>query len=424
MVLGHVVRRQIRPIAVGMAAVVLLAVPLPAAVASGRASPSQDSFYRYTGATPLSRTAPGAVLKARSVKLALGPGNSTPVWVDQLLYRTSDQRGRPSVTVTTVLQPVSRPIVPRIVGYLSFYDGLASTCDPSYTLAGGDTKNSAYQQEAQQEELLAGWYLAQGDIVTIPDFEGTGLHWMAGRESGYGTLDAVRATESFLRVSSATAVGLSGYSGGSVAADWASELAPAYAPEINIVGVAEGGIPANYVHHFAYINGTGEYSAAIPGELLGLSRAYGVDLMKYLTPYGRKVVKWESAGCIASAFGTTPGLTIQSIMLPQFRDLAHVAPFLEMLHDQTMGSAATHPREPLLIAVGNADGRGDGAMVAADAKALARLYCREGVPVEYQEFQGASHIQAAAYFEPETGPFLQDRFAGLPFPNTCASLET
>jgi hypothetical protein len=44
--------------------------------------------------------------------------------------------------------------------------------------------------------------------------------------------------------------------------------------------------------------------------------------------------------------------------------------------------------------------------------------------VDYQEFGGASHIEAAAYFEPETGPFLQDRFAGLPFPNNCSSLET
>ena len=386
--------------------------------------PSQDSFYRYTGAVPLGRIAPGTVLKVRSIQLALGPGNSTPVRAEQLLFRTSDQLGLPSATVTTILQPPSPPLVPRIVGYLSFYDGLASKCDPSYTLAGGDAKDSTYQQEAQEEELLAAWYLAQGDIVTIPDFEGTGLHWMAGRESGYGTLDAIRATESFLRISAATVVGLSGYSGGSVAADWASELAPAYAPQVNIVGVAEGGMPANYFDHFAYMSGTVEYSAAIPAELLGLSRAYGVDLTKYLTAYGRKVVQKESTGCIASEFGTTPGLTVENVMLPGFRDLAHVAPFSGMLRDQTMGTAATHPREPLLMAIGNADGKGDGAMVAADVKALARRYCREGVPVQYQEFEGASHIEAAAYFEPETGPFLQDRFAGLPFPSNCSSLGT
>ncbi|HEV2369019.1 MAG TPA: lipase family protein, partial [Acidimicrobiales bacterium] len=264
-------------------------------------------------------------------------------------------------------------------------------------------------------------YLSQDDIVTIPDFEGTSLAWMAGRQSGYGSLDAIRATESYLGIGPATKVGLSGYSGGSVAADWASELAPAYAPSLNLVGVAEGGIPANYFDHFAYIDGTAEYSAAIPGELLGLSRAYGVNLTNYLSPYGRKVVQAESSVCIASVFGKYD-VTIRDLMLPAYRDLAHVAPFSSLLGDQTMGTARTHPREPLLMAVGNVDGKGDGAMVAADVKALARRYCREGVPVDYQEYPGASHIQAAAYFEPQTGPFLQDRFAGVPFVNNCPSL--
>ena len=67
-------------------------------------------------------------------------------------------------------------------------------------------------------------------------------------------------------------------------------------------------------------------------------------------------------------------------------------------------------------------GAGDGAMSAVDAKALARHYCSEGVPVDYQEYPGLSHIEAAAAFEPQTGPFLQARFAGLPFVDNCATL--
>jgi hypothetical protein len=244
---------------------------------------------------------------------------------------------------------------------------------------------------------------------------------MTGHESGFGSLDAIRATESYLKISRTTKVGLSGYSGGSVAADWASELAPAYAPDVNLVGVAEAGIPANYFDHFAYINGTSEYSAAIPAELLGLSRAYGVDLTPYLTPLGQKVVQEESDTCIASDFGKYV-VTIKDILLPQYQDLAHAEPFATMLRDQTMGTAKTHPREPLLMAVGNSDGKGDGAMVAADVKALAHHYCSQGVSVDYQEYPGLTHIEAAAAFEPQTGPFLQARLAGLPWVNNCATL--
>jgi hypothetical protein len=408
----------------GLALLLLLSpVGLTAVVASSAppAPPAQDPFYTYSGAEPLGTIPPGTVLKARSVRLAFGTKISTPLRAAQLLYRTTGQLGQPTVTVTTVLQPTPIPVVPRIIDYLSFYDGLGSRCDPSFTLAGGDPGGSINQQEAQEEELLILWYLSQGDIITVPDIEGTHLDWMAGHESGYAALDAVLATESFLKLSPATKVGMSGYSGGAVAADWASELAPGYAPNVNIVAVAEGGIPANYIDLFDYINGSAEYSAAIPGMLIGLSRAYGIDLASYLTPYGQKVISQEDQVCMASVFGHYQ-LTLQDIMLPAYRDVAHVAPFSRMLSDQTMGTAGTHPRAPLFMGIGNVDGRGDGAMSAVAARALARHYCLEGVPVNYQEYRGASHVTAGAFFDPETGPILQERFAGVPFVSNCSSL--
>jgi hypothetical protein len=414
-----------------VAAVVVALAPLlvslstatPTGAASGPTPPGQDPFYSYSGSVPLASIPPGTVLKSRSVHLALGTVTSTPVQAEQLLYRTTSQLDRPTVTVTTVLEPTPMPVMPRIVEYLSFYDGLGANCDPSYTLAGGDPGGSTNEQEADEEELLISWYLSQGDTVTVPDFEGTALHWMAGHESGYGALDAIRATESYLDIGPATKVGLSGYSGGAVAADWASELAPTYAPKLNLVGVAEGGIPVNYAKMFKYINGTTEYSAAIPGVLIGLSRAYHVDLEKYLSAYGRQVVQQEHQVCIASVFGHYPDLTFQALMKPRYQNIFDVPAFARMLGDQTMGTASTPPREPLFMAVGNADGTGDGVMVARDVESLAHRYCQEGVPVQFQEYQGASHVDAGAFFEPQTGPFLQERFAGLPFVSNCSSLR-
>ncbi|HUC37138.1 MAG TPA: lipase family protein [Acidimicrobiales bacterium] len=401
----------------------LAAAPAAAGASSGPIPPGKDPFYTYSGSVPLARIAPGTVLKKRSVDLAFGTVTSTPVKAEQLLYRTTDQLGRPSVTVTTMLEPARAPVLPKIVEYLSFYDGLGSQCDPSYTLAGGDPGGSTNEQEADEEELLINWYLSQGDIVTVPDFEGTGLHWMAGHESGYGALDAIRATESYLQVGPATKVGLSGYSGGAVAADWASELAPAYAPKLDIVGVAEGGIPVNYIDMFEYINGTSEYSAAIPGMLIGLARAYDIDLSQYLSSYGQRIVGQEGQVCIASVFGNYPGLTYQELMQPEYEDIFDVPTFAKMLGQQTMGTASTHPMEPLLMGVGNADGKGDGVMVAGDVESLAHHYCQEGVPVEFQEYQGASHEDAGAFFEPQTGPFLQARLAGAPFVSNCSSIS-
>jgi hypothetical protein len=402
-------------LALALAAAVAVA---PGAHADGPARPDRDAFYTYTGSKPLADIAPGTVLKKRATQLYFGP-MSIPVASEQLLYRTTGQRGQPTVTVTTVIAPANVPLTPNIVGYLSFYDGLDPKCDPSYTLAGGDAGGAA-QQEAEEEELLINWYLSQGFVVTVPDFEGTDLDWMAGRESGYGTLDAIRATQSYLHAPDAK-VGLSGYSGGAVAGDWASELAPTYAPKLDIVGVAIGGVPVNYFHLFDYANGTDEYAAAIPAMLLGLSRAYGVDLSKYLSSYGAKVVRAESTGCMPDLFGKWPGLTVRKVLKPRYRDWQHVPALARMLREQTMGSYPGHPSTstPMLMGVGNSDGKGDGVMRASDVKALAAEYCKQGVPVQYEEYQGASHITAGAFFEPETGPFLVERFAGIPFTGNC-----
>ena len=410
-------RRWITRVAVALGPLLVVAsmTAAPSGASSGPVPPNLDPFYTYSGPTE----AHGTVLDSRNVDLALGTVASTPVKAEQILYSSTDQLGDPSVTVTTVLVPTPVPVAPHIVEYLSFYDGLSPLCDPSYTLAGGNPGSSTYEQEAEEEELLISWYLSQGDIVTVPDFEGEGLHWMAGRESGQAALDAVSATESVLGLAPTTKVGLSGYSGGAVAADWASEIARDYAPKVNLVGVAMGGIDANYLDMFRYINGNPEYSIAIPAMLLGLARAYEVDLDKYLTSFGAQVVGSLENGCMASAFGTRT-VTMQQILGGDLTSSSNAALY-DIVAAQTMGNAGT-PREPLFIGEGNSDGTGDGAMVAADAVALAQKYCGEGVPVQFQDYPGAAHEEAAAAFEPQTGPFLQARFAGVPIVSDCAAI--
>jgi hypothetical protein len=394
-----------------------LAWTLPASAAGGPRLPSQDPFYRYSGRTPLKSVRPGTVLKERSIQLAFAQ-DSTPVTAEQLLYRTTGELNEPMVTVTTVIAPEPVHPAPRLVDYLSFYDGLGSKCDPSYALAGGDA-GSATNEQADEEEMLMSFYLDHGFIVTVPDFEGIDLAWMAARQSAFASLDALRATESYLHLAPTTPIGLSGYSGGAMAADWATELAPVYAPALNLAAVAEGGVPVNYSHMFSYINGTTEFSAAIPGMLLGLARAYHLNLSDYLSAYGKRVVLSEGQGCMTELFGKYPGLTMAKLMKPKYRDLLHVPIFARILAAQTMGTARTHPRAALFMAVGNADGHGDGVMSAGDVQALAHRYCKEGVPVLFQEYRGVSHQAGGAFFEPQTGAFLTARLNGAPYLTNC-----
>ena len=64
------------------------------------------------------------------------------------------------------------------------------------------------------------------------------------------------ARPSALGLDQATQVGIFGYSGGSIAGEWASELAPAHAPELNLVGTAIGGVPVHLAHNLRYVNGS------------------------------------------------------------------------------------------------------------------------------------------------------------------------
>jgi hypothetical protein len=79
------------------------------------------------------------------------------------------------------------------------------------------------------------------------------------------------------------------------------------------------------------------------------------------------------------------------------------------------------------MAVGNHDGTGDGVMVAADVEALAHEYCQQGVPVTFSEYTvdqytGLDHTEAITPFESAALPFLEERFAGAPPVNGCASI--
>jgi hypothetical protein len=404
-------------VAAVLCAVSTLAAGAPAAQAATPVLPSQDPFYTYTGSTPLAQIAPGTVLKERGVGLSLD-GLTVPVSTEQVLYRTTGELGQPTVTVTTVIRPLLSLFGTKIVAYQTAYDALGSECDPSYTLQGGNPSDST----AQEEELAIAAYVVAGFTVTVPDYEGTNLDWGAGQESGYGTLDAIRATENYLGVPSSTKVGMVGYSGGAIATEWASELAPSYAPGLHIIAAAAGGVPVDFAHNLTYINGGDDWSGVIPAVLVSLGRAFGVNITPYLSSYGQQITSQVSGECIASFASSYPGMTIQQLLLPQYSNPFDVPVLVSILNHLIMGTSGGTPTEPLLFGVGDSDGTGDGIMIDGDVEALAHEYCQRGVPVTFSVYPGLPHSDAAVPFEAQALAFLEGQFNGSPAPNGCASI--
>jgi hypothetical protein len=213
-----------------------------------------------------------------------------------------------------------------------------------------------------------------------------------------------------------------GYSGGSIATEWASELAPSYAPQVHLIGAAAGGVPVDMAHNLTYINGDSDWSGVIPAVLVSLGRAFGVDLSPYLSPYGVQVTSQVSGECIADFAASYPGLTIQQLLAPQYSNPFSVPILVTILNHLIMGTSGGTPAEPLLFGVGDSDGTGDGIMIDGDVEALAHQYCQRGVPVTYSVYPLLPHSDAAIPFEAQALAFLKGQFNGQAAPNGCASI--
>jgi hypothetical protein len=405
------VRRALALVVAGLA----FTIAVPSALADPPL-PSADAFYSYTAAQ-LRGVAPGAILRQRTIPNA-DLGTSTPMSATQVLFRTTGEQGQPTATVATIIGPAVPSPVTRIISYQTAYDALGSECDPSYTLQGG---NSGYDSD---EQTVIGGYVAAGYTVVDTDYEGTNLDWGAGQESGYATLDGVRAAENLLDVPrTTTPVGLIGYSGGAIATEFASELAPTYAAGLNIVGVAEGGIPVDFAHNLSYVNGSQDWSGVIPAVLVGVGRGFGIDIKRYLSPDGVQITNTVSSQCINNFLGNYPGLTVQKLLKPQYQNFLGIPVFAKTINHLIMSRTGT-PTGPLFIGVGDQDGTGDGVMVTNDDEALAHTYCQRGVSVQFNTYSGQDHDNAATPFEAGALSFLTARLGGAPVPNGCSSIGT
>lgn len=404
------------------AAITALAASICAtSLAVGAAEATTPSFYAYTGTTPLAQIPSGTVLKSRTISAHL-QGIPLPISTTQLLYRTADATGRPTVTVTSVMQPLVHAFaVPRLIAYQAAYDSLTPKCQPSGALAG--TINVFDALDTGESAAMAS-LLLQGYTVETSDYEGENLAFAAGPGEGRQTLDSIRAV--LHRMPASTKVGMIGYSGGAIATEWAAELAPTYARELNgrIIGAAQGGVFVDPAHNLDYVNGTPLWSGAIPAALVGVIRAFHVDPTPYLSTYGKQVLGYAGDKCLTQLIGHWPGLTYQSLIAPAYRGNPRNIPiFVKVLNQLVMGAHGT-PNVPMFIAQGTGGvlegtsggqagiGPGDGVMIAGDVRTLAREYCGRHVPVEYHQYEGLDHITAELVFTAQAQPWLSGRFSG------------
>ena len=404
--------------------------------------PKDDPFYQYDPAQ-LPGKLPGAVLRHRRTAYHL-LGVETALKATQLLYRSTNQAGKPTANVTSIISPLVKPNKTKVISYQSAYDSLNQSDEPSYAISGGDPTLTRIVVDV--ELAVYGAFLLDGYTVIVPDIEGQEADFAAGPEYGMNTLDSIRAALSSKKVKlpSDAKIAMLGYSGGALATEWAAELAPAYAPDVNkrLIGAAMGGLLVHPAHNLHYVENTWFWGGVMLMALVGIARAFDKEkeFKDCLSDHGVKLfdeMKTKSIINVLGQYGDPlkqTGLKWKDLAKPQYPTPESIPLYVECVNKLIMGTGgdphgATTPTIPLFIGQGaNGElegtpgnkkgiGHGDGVMIAGDVRTLARSYCNRGnKTIWYEEYKDFSHISSLLLWLPHSIDWIKQRFEDQPAP--------
>lgn len=393
------------------------AIPTPLEARDQPVLPEQDPFY--VPPEGYEKAAPGEILRSRKVPHPIAAFNAFKINLAgayQLLYRSSDNFGEPTATVTTVLVPFKADFN-KVLSYQVAEDAASINCAPSYALqleaaTGGPLGTIVTQMEL----LFIVAALENNWVVTVPDFEGPKGAFLANVRAGHAVLDGIRATLASGKITGASPkarVTMWGYSGGSLASGFAAELHPTYAPELQIVGAALGGTVPVISTVIDAVN-KNLFTGLIPGGMIGLAREYPyVDKVirdSLVEKKKEKFLKAESqcfgANILTYALNdiytyvTDPGI----LKLPEI---------VKILTFNSMGHKV--PTVPLYIY----KAKNDNVSPHNETVGIFNTYCDGGASVEFQTDLTSDHATGMITGAPQAMIWLDERLRGVPVPSGC-----
>jgi hypothetical protein len=398
-------------------ALLVLMLGLTAPASAEVLEPKDDPFYVAPAGFEDSQL--GTVLRSREVAVSLAqvPLTGTRFRAFQLLYRTADVDDRPIANVTTLIVPDGPPPAGgrALVSLQNAENSLDPNCAPSYQLQVGQQAPSGAVNRNLMVEL-SGLLpeLAAGRVLVIPDALGPDKGYIVRLANAHMVLDSIRAAVQFEPAGLAgleTPVALFGYSGGAFESAAANEVHPTYAPELNIVAVAAGGVPVGDIGNIRFIDGT-LTTGVLMAVSAAISRAYPeMDLLSALNEAGVAFLERIKTGCSSSVFAAPMAHFDDWTIEPDFFGRPNVR---EVLRRNALGHDA--PTAPTFYY----HAIFDEIVWIAPLDVLVADYCAAGSDLLYvRDRAGVEHIQAAATFIPMALAYIEARFAGIAVPTTC-----
>jgi pimeloyl-ACP methyl ester carboxylesterase len=392
-------RRLVALAFAGALCLTTVAVATTAAAApkeSPRKAPTGRAFY--TPPNPLPSAEPGDLIWSTPFREIPG----ARAW--KVLYHSRAVDGSDVavsgviVAPTDAAPPGGRPVISWAHGT----HGIADNCAPSRTA------------DMVSRLPSIGKLVAQGYVVVATDYEGLGTPgphpYLVGESEAHGVLDIARAAQHLPGTDASSKTFVWGHSQGGQAALFAGELAPEYAPDLDIQGVVAGAPVTDVAAMFpAAANIPDTLGFAVMG-MVGATAAYPeADISKVLTPAGFEQTKIIDQKCY--------GAVLDAFKQPVDQVIAHspadVPPFPEIFAAGSAGRTGTGA--PMFVY----QGLSDGVVYKTFTDRYVEKACALGNTVDYQTYSDSDHYEENAAAEKDVLEWMQARLAGLPAPSTC-----
>ncbi|MFN8025549.1 MAG: lipase family protein [Acidimicrobiia bacterium] len=367
-----------------------------------RKAPSGLGFYKAP--TPLPPGEPGDIIWAAPYQAVPG----AKAW--KVLYHSRSLAGDDIAVSGVIVVPDGKaPAGGRpVISWAHGTHGIADNCAPSRV-------NDWVPRMPAIKSLVE-----QGYVVAATDYEGLGTPgthpYLVGESEARGTLDVVRAARNLPGSDASAQTVVWGHSQGGQASLFAGEIAPTYAPELDLRGIVAGAPVTDVAAMFPAASTIPATLGFVVMGLQGIQAAFpDADAQDVLTPQAiakaDKIVNSKCYEDVLAAFNQPVSEVIGA-------NPADVAPFPELFARDTTGNVAT--AAPQFVY----QGKSDDVVYKVFTDAYVKKVCGMGNTVEYTTFGGKDHYEENDAAEAQILDWIRGRLAGDAAPSSCATLPS
>jgi acetyl esterase/lipase len=328
----------------------------------------------------------------------------------KVLYRSTKPDGTPIAVSGIVIVPAGQAPAGGwpIVAWAHPTTGVVSHCAPSLALF-------VFQQIAGSRRLLENGY-----AIAATDYPGLGTPgphpYLVGDSEAHAVIDSVRAARSFPGLENSTRYTVWGHSQGGQAALFTGMIAKAYAPELQLVGVAAAAPATDLAALMTDDLNTAGGRNLTAMTMWSWARVFNAPINEVVEPAAMATVNALANECIEGAFDLYVREKMSAPLATAFlsvKNPATIEPWKSLLAQNTAGDLP--PDIPLFLS----QGLSDGLVRPAVTQAYKVRLCKAGSKVKMLLMPGVSHGFIGYDSADAAADWMADRFQGYTPPSDC-----